>query len=93
MTVFRNWTDKGERGFLLGFWNTHANFGSILTLNLGHFMLETLDCDWATFLLYMGIMYFIMGISIHLFLDTSPPENSKSEKPILNHLPVLNEEK
>eukprot|EP00090_Calanus_glacialis_P024538 TRINITY_DN38153_c0_g1_i1.p1 TRINITY_DN38153_c0_g1~~TRINITY_DN38153_c0_g1_i1.p1 ORF type:complete len:546 (+),score=106.84 TRINITY_DN38153_c0_g1_i1:133-1770(+) len=69
VTVMANWFGKGKRGLIMGIWNSHTSIGNILgALLAGAFVNE----NWGLSFAIPGLLIFLVGILIFLFLVTEP---------------------
>ena len=69
VTVVGNWFGKGKRGLIMGVWNSHTSIGNIIgALLAGAFVNE----NWGLSFAIPGLLIFMVGILIFLFLVTDP---------------------
>ncbi|CAE1245434.1 SLC37A1_2 [Acanthosepion pharaonis] len=97
VTCMGNWHGKGNRGLIMGFWNSHTSVGNILgSVVAGEFV----DSNWGLSFIVPGLIIFILGIFVFFFLVPNPedvgcslpdqePENSVNKIPPTENEPLL----
>lgn len=71
VTCVANWNGKGNRGFVMGIWNSHTSVGNILgSLISGAFVHD----NWGLSFIIPGAIIAVMGILTFIFLVPRPED-------------------
>jgi len=71
ISILGVWFPKKSRGFLAGLWATCNNFGNILGIQIGTQLLKVYK-DWEWLLYTIGIVVFLWGIVLWVYLVPDP---------------------
>ncbi|KAK2180995.1 hypothetical protein NP493_418g02045 [Ridgeia piscesae] len=71
VTCVANWNGKGNRGVVMGIWNSHTSVGNILgSLISGAFVND----NWGLSFIVPGVIIAVMGVLIFIFLVPRPED-------------------
>jgi len=71
ISILGVWFPKKSRGLLAGLWATCNNFGNILGIQIGTQLLKVYK-DWEWLLYTIGIVVFLWGIVLWVYLVPDP---------------------
>ncbi|XP_065176962.1 glucose-6-phosphate exchanger SLC37A2-like [Sycon ciliatum] len=92
VAVMANWFGVGNRGFILGLWNSHTSLGNIIGAIIPGIWVHN---AWGWSFIVPGIIIALMGVVVLLFLavdpadvDCPPPEQHTSTAGTGSHRPA-----
>ncbi|XP_057538592.1 putative glycerol-3-phosphate transporter 5 [Amaranthus tricolor] len=69
VAVVGNWFGKSKRGLIMGTWNSHTSVGNIVGSIVASSMLKF---GWGWSFFWPGLLVFLIGIIVYMFLVVSP---------------------
>ncbi|PKA64166.1 Putative glycerol-3-phosphate transporter 1 [Apostasia shenzhenica] len=69
VAVVGNWLGKSKRGLIMGVWNAHTSVGNITGSLIAS---ACLGYGWGWSFAIPGLLIFVVGLSVYLFLPVSP---------------------